>query len=416
LRYRLKSDEKKTFRATLYSANDNLRVADKGTYEIIGIDDALCPGSIISKQATYHVDWIPRPSAQLSSSTIAYFHSYNGSYILPSICEGAPDYVDLDLTGRPPFQIMYNIAQDSEARGTKLVDQPTFNSIQSRTRFQLQTSTAGRMYYEVKQIGDSAYPLKKHGAAIIPRSERLLFEQEVIRRPSVRFKSRNRMTYCQNDTFMPLDPSSDDGIVIFEGTPPFTLALSVKDIAASEVETKVIKVHDHIWRLSIPSYRFKSIGSYLVTIESVTDTSDCAQSALNSMFNTIWVDVAETAAIIPIDRRSDICAGDTVQFQLEGIPPWTVGYVTSHWCHIVAWLTRLNRYRIDNRAYSQEVKTSPFSLLQSQPGELVITSIAHQQKMCKATVTDIRYTVHSLPSAKVGHGKRIIQDIHEGLL
>lgn len=396
LRYRLKSDEKKTFRATLYSANDNLRVADKGTYEIIGIDDALCPGSIISKQATYHVDWIPRPSAKLSSSTIAYFHSYNGSYILPSICEGASDYVDLDLTGRPPFQIMYNIAQDSEARGTKLVDQPTFNSIQSRTRFQLQTSTAGRMYYEVKQIGDSAYPLKKHGAAIIPRSERLLFEQEVIRRPSVRFKSRNRMTYCQNDTFMPLDPSSDDGIVIFEGTPPFTLALSVKDIAASEVETKVIKVHDHIWRLSIPSYRFKSIGSYLVTIESVADTSDCAQSALNSMFNTIWVDVAETAAIIPIDRRSDICAGDTVQFQLEGIPPWTVGY------------------RIDNRAYSQEVKTSPFSLLQSQPGELVITSIAHQQKMCKATVTDIRYTVHSLPSAKVGHGKRIIQDIHEG--
>lgn len=74
-----------------------------------------------------------------------------------------------------------------------------------------------------------------------------------------------------------------------------------------------------------------------------------------------------------------------------------------------------NRYRIDNRKYSQEVKTSPFSLLQVQPGELVITSIVHQQKSCKATATDIRYMIHPLPSAKVGQGKRVIQDIHEGL-
>lgn len=35
--------------------------------------------------------------------------------------------------------------------------------------------------------------------------------------------------------------------------------------------------------------------------------------------------------------------------------------------------------------------------------------------MCKASVTDLRYNVHPLPSAQVGHGKRIIQDIHEGM-
>lgn len=75
----------------------------------------------------------------------------------------------------------------------------------------------------------------------------------------------------------------------------------------------------------------------------------------------------------------------------------------------------LYRYRVNNKAQSREVKTSPFSLLQSQPGELLITSIAHQQKMCKASVTDLRYEVHPLPSAQVGHGKRLYQDIHEGL-
>ena len=62
----------------------------------------------------------------------------------------------------------------------------------------------------------------------------------------------------------------------------------------------------------------------------------------------------------------------------------------------------------------QEVQTSPFSIVQKQPGEFVITSIAHQHKMCRTAVTDLKYTVHPLPSAQVGHGKRIVQDIHEG--
>jgi len=44
----------------------------------------------------------------------------------------------------------------------------------------------------------------------------------------------------------------------------------------------------------------------------------------------------------------------------------------------------------------------------------VVTSIAHQAKMCKAAVADLRFRVHALPSAQVGHGKRIFQDIHEG--
>jgi len=46
----------------------------------------------------------------------------------------------------------------------------------------------------------------------------------------------------------------------------------------------------------------------------------------------------------------------------------------------------------------------------------MITSVAHQQTMCKTAVTDLHYTVHPMPSAQVGHGKRVLQDIHEGEL
>ena len=71
-------------------------------------------------------------------------------------------------------------------------------------------------------------------------------------------------------------------------------------------------------------------------------------------------------------------------------------------------------YNLNGKSFVQEARTSPFSLLQQQPGLFTITSIAHQQKMCKAAVTDLRFKVHALPSAQVGHGKKIFQDIHEG--
>ena len=76
------------------------------------------------------------------------------------------------------------------------------------------------------------------------------------------------------------------------------------------------------------------------------------------------------------------------------------------------WL--FGRFRANGKLHMQEARVSPFSIIQQQPGEFAVTSIAHQQKMCKTAVTDLRYTVHPLPSAQVGHGKRIVQDIHEG--
>jgi len=157
-----------------------------------------------------------------------------------------------------------------------------------------------------------------------------------------------------------------------------------------------VTVHDATWRLDIPEYSFKSVGQHRVSIESIRDASRCEQRLPDSHDRSIWVDVAESAAIIPFDRREYFCVGEVAQFQLEGIPPWTIGY------------------RVNGKAYTQEAKQSPFAFSQQQPGEFRITSIAQQQKMCKSVVADLSYAVHPLPTAQVGQGNRIFQDIHEG--
>ncbi|PIL31435.1 transporter [Ganoderma sinense ZZ0214-1] len=383
-------------KVALKSLNDELLVNAQGTYELVGVTDSRCPGTVVGGESTYRVEHVPRPAAKLSPDIISTYERYNGSHILPAICEGSNDNVDLDLTGRSPFQIMYNIAKDDGLGGTKLLDQPTFSSIQPRTRFQLRTSEPARIYYEVKQIGDVSYPLEKNKDAIIPRSERLLFEQQVLMRPSARFKNHNRLSYCFSDAFTSQDQSYSDGLVILEGTPPFYLQVSVRNLAASETHLETIELWDTQWRVHLPEYTFRSIGPHQVTIESVRDASHCEQVVPDPLFRSVWVDVAETAAIIPFSRREDYCVGDAIPFQLEGTPPWTIGF------------------RVNGRAHTQEAKLSPWAAQQQAAGEFAITSVAHQQRMCKTAVTDLRYAVHPLPSAQVGHGKRIVQDIHEG--
>ena len=238
--------------------------------------------------------------------------------------------------GRPPFQLMYNVARDNENGGTTILDQPTFSSIQPRTRFQLHTSEPARIYYEVKQVGDAAYPLARNKDAIIPRSQRLLFEQQVLMRPSARFKTNSRITYCLNDQLTPHDSYSNDGAIAFSGTAPFRVQLSIRNLAASEVHHETVVLNDPTWKLNLPSYIFKSIGPHVVTIESVQDASGCEQAAPDPLYRSIWLDVAETAAIVPFDRKEHFCVGDVSRFQLEGTPPWTIGYVpaSAHPSHV----------------------------------------------------------------------------------
>lgn len=66
------------------------------------------------------------------------------------------------------------------------------------------------------------------------------------------------------------------------------------------------------------------MGATLVTIDSVSDSSPCSEKVQLHQTRSIWVDVAETAAIVPFETKTDYCVGDAVSFQLEGTPPWTV--------------------------------------------------------------------------------------------
>lgn len=243
--------------------------------------------------------------------------------------------------GSPPFSISYTY---STAHGHP--DQHVFNSVQSTARLQLRTSTPGHYTYRLTGVGDASYPFNRN-AAPLPRAPGLVLEQQVLSRPTASFKSGDRLSYCLGDAFVAKAHHTAEPIVLLTGQAPFKLSLSIKNFATNEVLHEIVEVHGHEWKgesvgddqpfsinavylcssVNLPSYHFNSMGATMVTIDAVADSSPCSEEVTLQHRRSIWVDVAETAAVVPFDTKTDYCVGDAVSFQLEGTPPWTVKYV-----------------------------------------------------------------------------------------
>ncbi|KAG9036801.1 hypothetical protein FRB95_007899 [Tulasnella sp. JGI-2019a] len=388
VQYRRAGDPASTRTESVNSPNSELRVLEKGTYELAEVHDKRCSGFVVPQEGTWVVDWVPKPTVQFSPS--AGFLAKNDSILRPSVCEGIDDFAEVRLTGRAPYQISYSISgRDGHD------DALTFNSVQATARLQLRTAKAGHFAYRLASVGDASY-LPQHESATAHAVRGQYLEQNILGRPSAYFKSFSRLSYCLEDAFVARSDHGNDGLVILQGQPPFTLGLTVKNFATNEAAKETITVLGHDWKVNLPSYRFRSMGATLVTIDTVTDSSPCSEATIDPAKRSIWVDVAETAAIVPFDRKNDYCVGDPVSFQLEGTPPWTVKY-------------SLNRHTQEVQA-----KQSKFTRIPDVPGTLKVLSIAHQQNMCKKVVDDIEVTVHAIPTASVSFGKSYEDIIREG--
>lgn len=337
---------------------------------------------------TYTVRWVPRPAARILD-TVRTPQVKNGSYIRPPVCVSTDDYIILDLRGSPPFQVNYDIKL-----GKERPDRQSFTSLQTEHRVQLQTSRPGRLVYEVTSVGDARYSVKDdHKEQQHPR-----WEQQVLARPAAYFKTAARLSYCLNDAFVPRPEAhlGNDGVIVFEGKAPFIVSFSIHNLASSETRQEIKEFTSHEWHLSFPEYTFSTVGSYLITINSVRDASSCEEVVDETTQRSIWVDVAETAMIVPYERRTDVCVGDLLQFQLEGMAPWTI------------------TYRFNNKVQKTVQKSPKYTTVANVAGEFSVVSIAHQQAQCQTSISDVRLLIHEIPSAQVSHGSRFEENIREG--
>jgi nucleoporin POM152 len=191
-----------------------------------------------------------------------------------------------------------------DGRGSK----HTLKSAQETGILHLATEP-GHHRYEITDVGDAHYAESK--ASIV-------LEHDIHSRPSASFVRQNTQSLCLDQQL------ASDARVRLQGKAPFILTLAVRKIATPEVATHRVSVDSNEWTLKLP-YTVEEVGKHEIAIVAVSDASGCDMIVYEGDRLITTVDVVETASIVPVGHKEDLCVGDTLEFILQGKAEWTIG-------------------------------------------------------------------------------------------
>ncbi|WVR03750.1 hypothetical protein IAU60_000745 [Kwoniella sp. DSM 27419] len=355
-------------KVTLRDPNNHLKLDQKGTYKLIKVKDAHCPGDVLSGEETFEVDFKPRPAVSLQQASG--ITKNRSGFVHKGLCAGQEQQVALRFAGQAPFELGYRYT--TEGRTSKHV----LKSAQETGILHLATEP-GHHRYDFVNLVDGNYPSTE---------VKFSLEHDVHTRPSVSFAKPNSRPICLDS------PLHGDAKVQLSGVAPFKLYLSIRKPASTTIVNHVIPVAGNDWILDIPIHEMKEIGRHEVMITRVEDSSGCEQVINEYDELRTVVEVVESAKIVAVDNKTDLCVGDSLDFLLQGKAPWTIEY---------DWL---------GRTHKVSSSASRFTRFAEEKGTFEVRSVALKDNQCKRQVSGLVRTVHPLPSAKIKAGEDSLRE------
>lgn len=370
-----------TFESTLWNENSVIQVSEPGQYELLGVNDATCPGSVDENAKLFGVSWIPRP--KIIAADLVSLDQTN-HVVKGEVCEGDEDVLELRFDGTPPFTVGYD-QQRKPISGSPSVNSKTFGAAQNSAYIQMDTSKPGEYSYKFTDIGDNLYRSGKKNPAP------LTVTQRVNPRPLARFEQPNRVYgFCKEEA------DSEETIpIILDGVPPFSLEIGVKHHSNSKPEILSIpNINSRHYNLPVPR-RYFDLGQHVVSIRKTRDSRGCERTTEYDG-SSVRVTVSDVPTIIPLESQSDYCVGERLSFSLSGHAPFEVYYTFNG---------------VQRKASSQ---TTNFRRIAEVPGEFAITAVSDGASgKCKAH-KNITKVIHPMPSVRISQGAVSVVDIHEG--
>lgn len=354
----------------------------------MSVKDRYCPGYVYD--AEWEVSTLPRPWVRLGedAGTLA----RNGSVIRAPVCEGADDEVPIELGGKPPYEVVYDLSKNGGRPSPRKVQ-----AIRGSTSIELVTGTAGHYTYEIASVGDSLYKADKDGVLGTGGMRGVArLEQDIFATPTARFTRGAKLAFCTNDRLE--SRSSDELIVQLEGEAPFTLEVEVREDGHKAPERYTIQnIETHEWPLRVP-HRFEAAAfKHFVALRHVSDAHGCGSNINPSISGaSVSLAVAEVASIAPVSPQTSHCVGDFLDFVIQGAPPFTV------------------TYEFDGRRHVVPLSSAKFSRVAASAGVFKILSVGHGQDQCRTNDVDLIKVVHPLPSASISAGTNFVEDLQEG--
>ncbi|KAF2220050.1 hypothetical protein BDZ85DRAFT_268019 [Elsinoe ampelina] len=380
--YRDRKNPETVHEARLRQANDKIVVNQAGTYELVSMQDRICPGNVDSTANVIDVQWIGRPGLALQDKD---FSDVKGkTYIKHDVCEGEEDSADLHLSGSPPFHVKYEEHIKPE-KGAKALKTRNLNAALGVTSIKMDTAQAGLVEYRFSELSDNNYDHSRQ--SFNPVS----IQQKVHSRPTARFTNPGKTySYCTS-----FSSSVDTIPITLTGTPPFIIDYELRHSGKAQARLHTISdIRSNSYSLQVPTADLQA-GTSALSLRKITDARGCTR-ILPSTEPRVQISVHAAPSITPLDpNRSDYCVGDRLSFSLSGAAPFTVYYTFNG---------------VQRKASST---STTFRRLAEKAGKFVINGIQDSASSCKADVS-LAATIHGLPSAKVANGRAEESDIHEG--
>ena len=368
---------------TMQDSNDYIEATAEGTYEIVDVRDAHCPGNVDLSSHQFIVSWIPRPSIEITESPLVKL--IRGTYVKKEVCEGDEDVTEVSFRGTPPFNVEYEQRHKPD-HGSQSMSSKKFSAGLNMASLKMETSEAGTYEYKFSKLGDVSY---NHD----PRKFTPLKVQQLVHpKPSARFMEAGKTyKYCQEEE------AGDEVVPIsLTGVPPFHLELEIKHFAKSKPELiNFPNVDTNRYNLHVP-HRVLALGTHSVAIRKVQDSRGC-QRTMDLNAPQVQVSVADIPSISPLEDQDDYCVGDRIAYTMSGTPPFSVFYT------------------FQDQERKASISSTEFRRIAEKPGIFVVTALSDQRSTdaCKAR-TKITKVIHEMPSVRISKGRTVTVDIHEG--
>ncbi|KAF2717861.1 hypothetical protein K431DRAFT_315434 [Polychaeton citri CBS 116435] len=361
-------------------ANDKIAVGLPGTYRLLDVRDALCPGTVDDLASKFEVSLIPRPEMRVAQDERM---EQQGKLIVrQEVCEGEDDTAEIFFKGSAPYHANYVLTVKPD-HGAVAPRHKELRAALNVAPLRMETNQAGIYKYDFSKLDDANYDHNnKHFSP-------LSIQQRVNARPSAAFVNPGKTySYCS------VESDGEEVIPIsLQGAPPFELEVEIKHYGSGKPESQRlsgIKSYKH--DIKVPR-RSLQLGKSQIFLRRVSDARGC--SRILDSTSRVQISVHDAPTVSPLENQEHYCIGERINFQLAGTPPYTVFY------------------SFEGQHRKAQVPSSTFRRLAEKPGTFVITGLQDSASQCKSS-TNIAKHIHGMPSVRVSKGRDTYVDIHEG--
>ncbi|CAO0793001.1 unnamed protein product [Mucor circinelloides] len=380
--YNVEAGERSLVTRRFDNANAEIEVRNVGHYDLLRVDDAICRGDVLKPQ--FLVKWLDKPSLSIPKDQAVDIG--RNIFERTAVCQHASDSIDIEFNGSGPFYCLYKEYRASIGGiRSHYQGQDEITAGSKRVHLPLKTREPGKYRYVFEKIADQHYT--------DPFSiDKLEVHQIVHATPTVKFsKSRKDRTLCVGETLSSAD--MDPIYLEFTGVAPFKAEVHVRLDSEKYGRIHQIESSTTKYKLNLDD-ELKVAGNYKISLKSVDDANGCGAEVTDS--ETISVKALEIATISSIDTCDDVCVGDSIDYSLFGVGPFTVQYL------------------FNGRNEIAKAHSSKLSLLADKPGNITVVSVGDQRNKCKSYPKNLTKQIHEIPSSYVSGGKDVVESVEEG--